>query len=392
MESPGKTENSSGRGDFKTREFLPSRDWQVLRALPYSLTHMPLKKKSNNRKKKNQAARKQSRDARSRAVNRARFTPPRPSIGPATLMFARSVQDPWKYSACVPDGANGLSCFTVRQVVDLSTGIGGGAGAVAIQLDPANATGIDNGSTQNTFNFLPAGAWSAVTNITAIKALYARWRPVSCGIRATYVGSTMNDQGLLVVAQFPGTSLPNNLNLQTTALAYAAATYAEVYPLKNGGQITWRSEDSEDFQMNAFSGTGTQTFTSQNLTQLPWLFVGFTGAQSTTATQALRVEVVWNFQGLLATQTFLPGSNGLAMTETPAEVGWYEKASNLYKKVLPYMPGTAAVIQGLGAASGTAAFAAKAIAFGTAGIPNYLRGPQRLTLEGTSRNGLYDLD
>lgn len=286
----------------------------------------------------------------------------------------------------------GVGCFCIKQVVDLATGAGGTAGGLVMELDPANFLFLDNGNTTGIFNIPGAGAFNPTTQNTTIQALYKRYRPVSAGLRATYVGSTMNDQGTVTVAQYPGSYTPVTLNGGSSATAFNAATFAETYPLKMGAEITWRPEDPEDYQFQTFTAASSSTTSVATNGGIPWLFVGFTGAQA--ATGALRVEVVVNFEGELYQQTFTPGGNPLSQNQmTRAEPGWYEKAANLYRRVLPYTAGGAALLKG---AAGSTLGSAASVAALTAGIPGFInflgsrRTGMKMLTNGSS--SIYDLD
>lgn len=343
------------------------------------------KKQQNKTSKRQNVNTKAKKLARAMTVARSA----RQSVGRQTLELAKSIIDPWKYSGCIPDGSNGVACFTIRQVFDVSTGAGGGAGSLCIQADPRNAYNLDSNSVSNTFTIAGTNFYQPLSAIATISNSFSRWRPISMGARATYVGSTMNDQGLLVVAQLPGNTTPSQFSTGTTSTVYNTCTYSEVYPLKNGGQITWRPEDPEDFQFLTIAGSSQQV-NAVTASQTPWLFVGFTGAQAVAATQAIRVEVVWNFEGLLSNPTFNPGGNALLTTKS-AEPGWMEKAANIYRRVLPYMPGSSSIVQGIAGAATATGMAAKVLALGAAGIPNFQSGT-KLLLGGGKASSLYDLD
>jgi hypothetical protein len=177
------------------------------------------------------------------------------------------------------------------------------------------------------------GTYSPPTAGATISSLYKSYRAVSAGIRATFVGNTLNDQGILLIGQYPAeTAISGAFNGMTLTQVQAVMQNYAVYPLRSGGQVTWRPETMND-QDTFYITTNTGNATSAQLAQ-PGLAVIVYGATALAST--LMVDAVVNYQGQYASQTFMPG--GLTEAAAPAESGWFEKAKNMYNSVSPLIP------------------------------------------------------
>jgi hypothetical protein len=245
--------------------------------------------------------------------------------------LAMSIIDPWERGACIPDGSTGIGCFFVRGVSTLACGTGTAVCAV-LQPDPTNLIYLDTGSSSAVFTLTGASTWASASGLSTISNIYKRWRPVSMGLRAHYVGSTMNDQGSIIVAQTSGSNTAAALNTGGDNLVLQNAMWTKTGPLRGGMSITWRPEDPEDYQFNQFQGVN-QTLNSINLAQVPFLFVGVLGAASGGAT--VRLEWIVNYEGEYLNQQLGLGGMGIVDSDRPIEVGWFEKAASLYRTVSP---------------------------------------------------------
>jgi hypothetical protein len=241
--------------------------------------------------------------------------------------------DPFTKSSCIPDGSNGTGCFTVKQVSQLSTGAAGTSCAQILTARVTSQSYADSGSTAATPT-LPGGTnYTAGPSLTTIQALYAMYRAVSAGMKATYIGPTQTDGGLILVGQVSGQLNPSAFNGLTYAAAANLFMNFKVFPLRNGAQITWRPEDMDD-QMQWVSAQGAVATLSAG-PGTPYLLLIVFGA---TASQAqLSIEWVVNYEGQFQQQTFLSG--GLNNIEkVPAEPGWYEKGKRVlsrFEQILP---------------------------------------------------------
>lgn len=244
--------------------------------------------------------------------------------------LARSVLDPFRYSACIPDGSTGSGKFSTKATFQIATGAGGSCGMFA--LNPGelnNEYFILSGAT--TSEPAVSGNWVASTQTTAITTLYQRVRPVSAGFRLSYTGSTMSDQGVLVLMQVPAGFLLSTFNLGTLYNNSAAAQWYKIIPLRQGGTIIWRPGDVDD--QGVFTAVqANAAVSSSTVVPRPYL-VGFiygAAASSSVAT----IEYVVNYEGQYRSQGFAPG--GINTLSAPApEVGWYERAHAMYNKVAP---------------------------------------------------------
>lgn len=138
--------------------------------------------------------------------------------------LAMSWQNPFEFSACIPDGSNGTGCFSLKQDLVLQTGaLGTCTGIVATPL-PNAFYYTDNGNT-SAFPVSPV-SFTAATQIANVTALYGKYRPVSMGMRAAFVGSTSNDQGTILVGQVNGSLNPSLFNgVPITTVANAMSSY-----------------------------------------------------------------------------------------------------------------------------------------------------------------------
>jgi len=247
-----------------------------------------------------------------------------------TRMLLQSRQNPWEFSACIPDGAKGVGCFSVKQTFTLGTGTGGSTCGIYVNTDPTNFYISDNLNT----TALPviAANWSLPAQYTSIKALYGKYRPISAGIRATYVGSTISDQGIIVGGLVNGGVSASSFAGKTSDQWAALTKDYLASPLRNGLEITWAPDDIEDTAQFLYI---TGSAASNNFTpNPPYMALQVYGCNAATP-GILMVDVVVNYEGQFSSQTFLPG--GLT-APAPAEPGWFERIQNVmvdYPNVLP---------------------------------------------------------
>jgi len=268
-----------------------------------------------------------SRNRRRRAP-RARFQNRISGLGPKSRMLGRSLRDPWNISSCVPDGSMGVGCFTVKQVAQLSTGTG--SSCAFFWFPSFNQSYTDSGSA----NASPTitGSYSLPVNSTAINALYGAYRPVSLGIRGTFIGNTVNDQGILLVGQVAADTPPSDFNGKNLTQCQALFQNYKLIPLRSGASTTWTPETMNDVDTWFNTGGGASGVTVGP--DAPWLAMIVFAANASSST--LLVDAVINYEGQFASQTFMPG--GLDVTENAAEPGWFEKAKNFVLGLDPIVP------------------------------------------------------
>jgi len=263
--------------------------------------------------------------------------------------MARSICDPFITSSCVPDGSAGQGCFTVRQTGTLITGAAGTCCGIAINADPANLSVTDSGSAVGTI-LVPAN-WSGASAYTAIQQQYRRYRPVSMGLKVSYIGATTSDQGLLVVGQVSPSITVGSFTGGTSGGAAQTTQWFKTYPVRDGAIITWRPEDPDDFVWRPVNAAGGLTTAGTNS---PWIYCWAFGCNSNSS--VMQYELVVNFEGQYVLQTFLPG--GLNTTPDPAVPGWYEMMRNMVRNVAPIVPyihkGTQLLLGGNPGSSGRA--------------------------------------
>jgi len=248
-----------------------------------------------------------------------------------TASFARSLADPWSMSSCIPDGANGTGCFSIKQSIVLGTGTGT---CVSFVLNPQSITNnqkVDTASTAATPTL--TGNYTNAPQSASIQALYGSVRVVSAGIKVRYVGNTQTDQGILVIGQFAEDYAPSNLNGASLTTFQNAAQNYKIYPLRSGASLTWRPQSVDDC-INFWASTSAAAALSSPPSG-PWLAFAVYGATANTASLVI-ADAVTNFEGQFISQTFLPG--GLEAIAKPAEAGWYETAVNAVRLLDPIVP------------------------------------------------------
>jgi hypothetical protein len=253
--------------------------------------------------------------------------------------LARSILNPWDYSSCVPDGSHGTGKYSIKQATSIASGAAGTAIGFALSCGNNNAYSASS--------FPAAGAvqqyganWLPADNNTAISALYGRTRLVSAGIRVGFTGNTINDSGVLLVAQMPAGMTLSNCNTSLSGLT-SLAQYYKIIPFRQGAKLTWRPCDIDD--QGAFVPPGASTLANDATTvPRPWLLIAVFGVVTAGASSML-VESCTNWEGQFQNPTFSPG--GLSDHGSgPASVGWYEHVQNAIRTVAPI---AAAVYAGL---------------------------------------------
>jgi len=249
------------------------------------------------------------------------------NIGPGTRQFVCSMVDPWGCSACIPDGAQGVGCFSCKEDYVIGTGTGTACSFFWNPNDPQLQSYTDTGGANA--NPIVSGNWApAIQNTASIASLFAKTRPVSGGIRATFVGSTVADQGLILVAAVSGGVPPTSFNGKTLAASTALCMKYKIYPLRDGMKVTWRPQEMDD--SSQFTTLATSAIALSNGASAPYLVCVVYGGNTGTAS-LLHIEAVANYEGQYESATFMPG--GISDNNTPpAEAGWYEKAKDLYNQ------------------------------------------------------------
>lgn len=257
------------------------------------------------------------------------------------LQLGKSLGDPWSYAGCVPDGARGVGCFTIKQTATLTTGTLGTCYGAAMQMSPDSFNVIDSGSVVSTFT--PGGSWVLPSANVTINNLYGKVRPVSGGIRVIYTGNTINDQGTLLLGQLSGDVPLSVLSGANLASISNACQFYRTYPLRSGGIITWRPDEMDDIA--SFIDTFGVAVGTTIKPATPYLVaIAFGAAPSGTSTCI--IEFIAQFQGQYIVQNFMPGGpeSSLLDATRSAEPGWYEHAKNfvnLIEPIVPYVKATA---------------------------------------------------
>lgn len=258
-----------------------------------------------------------------------------------TRKLVQSLADPWSVSACIPDGANGTGCFSIKETHILGTGVGGSC--TGISFNPQgikNFTKDDNAGTPSTAATPTiTGSYVVASQATTIDTLYSAARLVSAGIKVRYVGNTQTDQGILIVGQVSEQVAPSSFNGLSLQAMQALMQNYKIFPLRSGGTITWRPQSMDDtIQFGSTAGTAVAISTAPTV---PWLIAYVYGANAATAS-LITCDLIANYEGQYKSQTFLPG--GIDAVAHPAEPGWYESALNAVRKLDPIMPYVASTL------------------------------------------------
>jgi hypothetical protein len=274
----------------------------------------------------------------------------------APASFGRALADPWNNDGCVPDGASGSGCWFAKYTFSLSTGptTGTSCGFIA-STDPMNSLAIDTGSSSATSTYPSTGSTYYSPSGTSSSQLFKSWRCAGMSMKVVYTGSTMNDQGVIVGAQFPTGLQPNNFNAGTIATTTPSSSWFKTYPLRNGITITWKPSDQEDLDIFNPFRTANSLFSTAPIH--PFLWIQIYGAAINTS--VAQVECIWRYEGQNAALNFGVGGD-FAKAPTPAQVGWFEKAQNVLSAVDPIIPSI-----------GT--FSNAAAQFAQATVSNYVR-------------------
>jgi len=139
----------------------------------------------------------------------------------------------------------------------------------------------------------------------------------------------MNNQGTIIMAQYPGGySVSNVLNGNSLANATINALWYKTVPLKKGGTITWRPTDQED--MDIFTPIVTTGARYDAVISEPWIFIGVIGGAPNTT--CLQVEYIARYEGQYSNINFVPGDDGV---RTELDDSWYTKTKRIVDRIQP---------------------------------------------------------
>lgn len=267
-----------------------------------------------------------------RSSRRRAMVPRGRGLPPLTADYVRSLSDPWDYSACVPDGANGVGCFSCKETFLLGTGATGTC--TSLMVNPNSTVNYEKADFGNNSATPTIGGNYVSTSASAtISALYSDIRTVSSGIKIRYVGNTQTDQGILIIGQVSQSITPSSFNGTTLTQAQALFQNYKLFPLRSGGSVVWRPQCMDD--IITYTSTTTSIAAVSTAPQAPYLLAIIYGANANTSSLAI-CDVVTNFEGQYRQQTFLPG--GVEAMANKAEAGWYESALNAVKSMEPILP------------------------------------------------------
>jgi hypothetical protein len=253
------------------------------------------------------------------------------------------MMDPFNYSACIPDGAKYVKPFTVKQIGTILTGTTGNCYGIALGLQPDAFYYLD--SLTNLTTPTTSGNWSFASAINMVTGSFAQYRVVSAGLKLTYTGSTLSDQGTIITGQMSSQDPLSTLSGATlTNFAASCANY-HIGALRSGSTVTWRPEDingQADFFDVASAPVPTTTVMDHSYL-FAWVYGGANAGQS-----SCQYEIVVNFEGYMNDNTYIPG--GISAQPVKAEPGWFEYSGNMLQgvaaataNIMPTLQGAASI-------------------------------------------------
>lgn len=248
--------------------------------------------------------------------------------GMGTMDYAKSLADPWNYSGCIPDGASGVGCATIKQTGTVSPGATGSVCGVYVSPTAGSLLALDTGNNSSTTT-IPAN-WTDASAMGTYQSLFKGSRPISCGLRLTYIGPTTSDGGVILIGALAEGIALSVLSGGTLQSVSAILKYFKTVPLRNGAQVTWLPSDIDAASEFQNQSTGQSTGTARINDMLVAAVFGASG----TASGVVQYELVLNFEGEFFNTTFSAGGAKSEMAR-PAEPNWYENARNIAKTYGP---------------------------------------------------------
>lgn len=251
-----------------------------------------------------------------------------------TLQYAKSLADPFKLSACVPDGSRNSGLFTLRQTGTITTGASGTA--CGVYLAPYPNAFIYPDSLSNNATVTIGVNWFQL-NANTVATNYRRIRPVSYGLRLTYTGSSVTDSGVLVSGMLAEGTVLSSVNTDT---AFDLSNQSQNYhtgSVRQGCEVIYKPPN-EELAAEWHNADISNVLTTSTINH-PILYAAVFGA-ATGGAGTFQYEAVVNFEGLYHNQGFLPGGLNSESVVERAEVGWFENAKNMIDRtpeIRPYL-------------------------------------------------------
>jgi len=284
-----------------------------------------------------------------------------------TNEYLYSILEPFDYVGCkIPDLETYPSTtFFVRQRWTIPSDANG---LFAAMITPWHKNMFFNNMTfPNTGIAGQTMTWSAISGIDAaqeatILANFAMARPVSCGIKLSYIGSVLNAQGTLAAAIYdPSTTLPStyaqltqgpdftetsisadsaSIEVRWKPMSLLNQNYIPIayYPVPNGAAQFW-------FPTSATANTAAycQAQWAANLSGAvarmmpfnhPVIVVAASGlpAGGPMAAPLIKVEVIVNFEATIQSQTLALGGQ-VSVTPSPTNLAHMEQVSQVLPKI-----------------------------------------------------------
>jgi len=134
----------------------------------------------------------------------------------------------------------------------------------------------------------------------------------------------------------------------------------KTFSLRSGAQVVWRPESIDD--LGIWQNVSAVASATNVPSGFPIIFASVFGASATAATSCIQYEVVWNYEGQLGNNQYIPGGiQSVTRNANRAEPGWYEKVKNIIDKVTPFVPMVGNVLGGFFGAPGLGTLASSAM-------------------------------
>lgn len=260
--------------------------------------------------------------------------------GAVISKLSASLANPFDQTECIPDGAAGVGCFSTKELYVLNTQAGGSSTAIALCPRLYAQTFLYNNSITATPTI--AGNWSAALSQGSISSQYNKFRTVSCGMRASFIGSTTSDAGVILVGQVSGQTPLSTFNGVAMATAAQYFMNYKTIPIRNGTVVTWRPVELDHMSEWDVVNTGAKAVADTQA--VPYLLM--ITYVSSSSVGLLHVECVCNYEGQYFNQTFMPGGIN-SVPEVPPVPGWFERVQQVASMVESVTPLVGAAVEGV---------------------------------------------
>ncbi len=283
--------------------------------------------------------------------------------------YLYSILEPFDYVGCkIPDLETYPSTtFFVRQRWTMPADAAGGFAAIVTPWHKNmifnNMLPPNNGTPVNSYSWATMSGVDAAQEAT-ILANFAMARPVSLGIKLSYIGSVLNAQGTLAAAIYdPSTTLPAtyaqltqgpdftetsisadsaSLEVRWKPMSLLNQTYTPIsyYPVPNGTAQFWFPTAAGANTASYVQAQWAANFGGSNVARMmpfnhPVIVLAASGLPLGGAgtTPLIKVEIIVNFEATIQSQTLALGGQ-VSVSPSPTNLQHMEQVS----RILPELP------------------------------------------------------